>query len=185
MCLVDPTIHPDILPNNSITLLPAFSSDYSHCKRFFSGKCMNVCMKNTGHLDCLYKRPMLSLFYSVRTSQPHFSTILLCAKELSVTASFMAARLSLSAVGSSCSSVMFTLPPVLSTINHKAPQGPHNSNVTPCQSITALILRTGEVSGICRRSELVSSPTYSSWNLPAIASVHDYVDYFGGGLLKG
>lgn len=70
----------------------------------------------------------------------------------------------LSAEGGSCSFVMFTLTSILSSINHTGPRGPHNSNVTRCQSITALISQTGKVSRICwaGRSELgfsLTSPT--------------------------
>lgn len=95
--------------------------------------------------------------------------VCLGGKEFSV--SFMASSICLTAEGRSCSSVMFTLPSILSAINHTGPQGPHNSNETPCQSITALILRTGVVSKICWVVEVNLYSHPHSWDLASIASV--------------
>ena len=78
-----------------------------------------------------------------------------------MTASFSEASLSLSGEGRSCSFVMFTLTSVLSIINHTGPQGPHNSNVTPCQSVTVLILIEREKSAGWREEMNLFSISHS------------------------
>lgn len=75
--------------------------------------------------------------------------------------------------------MMFTLTSILSSINPTGPRGPHNSNVTPCQSITALISQTGKVSRICWVVEVNLYSHSRSWDLADMASVYDDV-YFGG-----
>lgn len=78
---------------------------------------------------------------------PLHSLFCLDVTVLSVAASFLVASLSVRAEGCSSSSVMFTQLSILLSHNTEL-QGPHTSNVTRCQSITAVILCTGQVSRI-------------------------------------
>lgn len=100
------------------------------------------------------QRLLLTWLQEVKETPGTQKDITLCMwNDTDFTISIFVQHHSISATGKNCSSVMFTPPFILTTINNSSLQGPHNSNVTPCQSVIELILWTEQVSRIWWRGQ--------------------------------